>query len=70
MSKLTADSRKKLPRSALAGPDHSYPVPDKTHARIAKAHAPQAVNANRMQETKKDINDVKFDKVLRKKRAS
>lgn len=41
MAKLTAKKRNALPASAFAGPDRSYPVNDKAHARNAKARASQ-----------------------------
>lgn len=41
MARLTAAARKKLPASAFAGPNRSYPVEDKAHARNAKARASQ-----------------------------
>lgn len=37
--KLNASKRNALPKSAFAGPNRSYPIPDKTHARIAKSFA-------------------------------
>jgi hypothetical protein len=39
MSKLTTKERKNLPESDFAGPDRSYPLPDKSHARNALARA-------------------------------
>ena len=41
MSKLSSGARKRLPKSAFAGPDRSYPIPDKSHARNALARASQ-----------------------------
>jgi len=46
MAKLTAAQRKALPKSAFAVPSKapgpgSYPIPDKAHARNAKARAAQ-----------------------------
>lgn len=41
MAELKAKSRNKLPDSKFAGPDRSYPVPDKKHAANAKARATQ-----------------------------
>lgn len=41
--KLTTAARKKIPASKFAGPDRSYPVPDKSHAANAKARATQMV---------------------------
>lgn len=35
MAKLTAKARKKLPASDFAGPDRTFPIEDKKHARAA-----------------------------------
>ncbi len=35
MAKLTAAARRKLPSSVFAGPDRSFPVQDKGHAKAA-----------------------------------
>jgi hypothetical protein len=43
MAKLSAEARRKLPNKTFAGPDRSYPIPDKNHAKAALAlirHAP------------------------------
>jgi len=48
MTKLTSKARNALPASTFAGPDRSYPIPDKSHAANAKARATQAVKAGRM----------------------
>ncbi len=39
MARLTAARRNALPTSAFAGPNRTYPVPDKSHAVFAKAMA-------------------------------
>jgi hypothetical protein len=39
MAKLTTKARKKIPTSEFAGPDRSYPIADKSHARNALARA-------------------------------
>ena len=39
MARLTTAKRKNLPTSAFAGPDRSFPIPDKSHARNALARA-------------------------------
>ena len=39
MGKLTTKARNKLSASSFAGPDRSYPIEDKAHARNAKARA-------------------------------
>ena len=41
MAKLTAKTRNRLPDSAFAGPDRSYPIEDPSHARNALARAAQ-----------------------------
>lgn len=48
MARLTTRARKALPKAAFAGPDRTYPIPDKAHAANAKARVTQAVNAGRM----------------------
>lgn len=48
MAKLTSKQRNKLPAHEFAGPERSYPIPDKSHARNALARVSQAVNAGRM----------------------
>jgi len=64
MGKLSTASRKKLPNSVFAGPDRSYPVPDKAHAANAKARATQAVNAGRISPSMKAKIDAKANKKL------
>lgn len=68
MAKLTTDKRKKLAKSEFAGPDRSYPIPDKKHAANAKARATQAVNAGRMSKTEKEHIDAKANAKLGKKK--
>jgi hypothetical protein len=41
MTKLTAKARKKIPTKDFAGPDRSYPIEDKSHARNALARVSQ-----------------------------
>jgi hypothetical protein len=67
MAKLNASARKRLPAADFAGPDRSYPVPDKAHAANAKARASQAVNAGRMSAGTEKKIDAKADKVLGQK---
>jgi len=35
MAKLTPEERKELPSSTFAGPNRSFPIPDKNHAKAA-----------------------------------
>lgn len=67
VSKLTSKDRNSLPAGKFAGPDRSYPVPDKSHAANAKARASQAENAGRMSASEKAKIDAKADRVLGKK---
>ena len=41
MAKLTSKQRNRLPDSAFAGPDRSYPIENPSHARNALARASQ-----------------------------
>lgn len=66
MAKLTARQRRALPKSDFAGPNNSYPVPDKSHAANAKARATQAVKSGRMSPSAKAKIDAKANRVLGK----
>ncbi len=66
MAKLSTEGRKKLPAGKFAGPDRSYPIEDKAHARNAKARASQAQNAGRISASQEAKIDAKADKVLGK----
>ncbi len=68
MSKLTTEARKKLPSSKYALPakkgeanSGSYPIPDKTHARVAKAYASRFASPS-----EKAKIDAKADRVLKR----
>ncbi len=61
MAKLTAKARKAIPTSKFAGPDRSYPIEDKAHARNAKSRAAQFASPA----LRKKI-DAKADRVLGK----
>ena len=61
MAKLTAKARKAIPTSKFAGPNRSYPIPDKAHAANAKARASQFASP-----TLKSRIDAKANKVLGK----
>ena len=68
MAKLTSKARKALPKSSFAGPDRSYPVEDKSHARNALARVSQAVKAGRMSEGAAAKIRAKANKKLGKKK--
>ncbi len=68
MAKLTTAKRNKLPASKFAGPDKSYPIPDRSHAANAKARATQQANAGRISKAVEARIDAKADRVLGKKK--
>lgn len=41
MAKLTTKARKEIPSKSFAGPDRSYPIEDKSHARNALSRVSQ-----------------------------
>lgn len=45
MARLTGRQRKNLPAAEFAGPNRSFPIPDKAHAANAEARATQGVKA-------------------------
>lgn len=63
MAKLTTKQRNALPASAFAGPNRTYPVPDKAHAANAKARAAQHASPS----LEKRI-DARANKVLKGKK--
>ena len=55
--KLTSAERKRLPSREFAGPGRSYPIPDKSHARNAKARASEMFARGKLSESEyKRIN--------------
>lgn len=66
MAKLSAAKRKKLPADKFAGPDKSYPIPDKSHAANAKARATQMEEDGKLSPSAKKKIDAKANKVLKK----
>lgn len=68
MAKLSTKARKKLPKGEFAGPDRSYPVNDKSHARNAKARASEMEHKGKLSASSKDKIDAKADRVLGKGR--
>lgn len=45
MAKLSAEDRKEMPKGEFAGPGRSFPVNDKTHARMAISGATRSEHA-------------------------
>ena len=69
MAKMTTSRCKSLPKSDFGLPgSRGYPMPDKAHARNAKARASQMVKAGKLSPASKAKIDAKANKVLGKKR--
>lgn len=66
MSRLTAAQRKALPASDFAGPNRSYPVPDKNHAVAAKAFAKRFASPAQEQKIDAKANGVLKPKAKKK----
>jgi hypothetical protein len=67
MATLTEKKRDNLPDSKFGLPDeHKYPMPDKSHARNAKARASQQVKAGNLTKAEKAKIDRKADRILDK----
>lgn len=69
MARLTTRARKALPKSDFGLPgSRAYPMPDKAHARDAKARASAQVNKGRMSRSTEAKIDAKADRKLGKRR--
>jgi hypothetical protein len=67
MAKLTEKKRDSLADSKFGLPDeHKYPMPDKSHARNAKARAAQQKEKGNLSATDKAKIDRKADRMLDK----
>lgn len=66
MAKMSTTTRNKLPNSAFAGPNRSYPVNDRAHAANAKARASQQEAKGNLTPSQKATIDAKANKVLDK----
>ena len=67
MTKLTTKARKLIPKKEFGLPgDRKYPMPDKAHAKNAKARASQMENAGKLSANSKAKIDAKANKVLGK----
>jgi hypothetical protein len=65
MAELTAKKRKSIPKSEYGLPDEKkYPMPDKAHARNAKARASQQQNKGRITAAEEKKIDRKADRIL------
>lgn len=61
MNKATRD---KLPDSAFAGPNRSYPVQDKKHARLAISGASHAEHVGNISKSTQDKITARAERVL------
>ena len=67
MATLTEKKRDKLPESKFGLPEeHKYPMPDKSHARNAKARASQQKKKGNLTAAEKAKIDRKADRILDK----
>ena len=67
MAKLSTEKREKLPDSKFGLPDErKYPMPDKAHARNAKARAAQQEEKGSITSAEEKKIDRKADKILDK----
>lgn len=68
MATLTTSKRNKEPKSEFGLPEErKYPMPDKSHARNAKARASQMQHEGKLSAADKNKIDAKADKILGKK---
>jgi hypothetical protein len=67
MATLSEKKRDKMPESKFGLPDeHKYPMPDKSHARNAKARASQQEKKGNLTSSEKAKIDRKADRILDK----
>jgi hypothetical protein len=67
MATLSEKKRDKLPESKFGLPEeHKYPMPDKSHARNAKARASQQKKKGNLTAAEKAKIDRKADRILDK----
>lgn len=69
MAKLTAAKRKQIPKKEFGLPgEKKYPMPDKSHARNAKARASEMEHKGKLSSSAKSKIDAKADRILGKKK--
>jgi hypothetical protein len=67
MAKLNAAKRKKILKKEFGLPgERKYPMPDKSHARNAKARASEMEHKGKLSASSKSKIDAKADRVLGK----
>lgn len=71
MATLKATKRNRLPKSDFGMPgERKYPMPDKSHARNAKARASQMVKKGKLSKSSMSKIDSKANRVLGKRTLS
>lgn len=69
MARLKAKQRRKLKKSQYGLPgSRKYPMPDKSHARNAKARAAQQVKKGRLSKSSQKKINAKANRILRRKK--
>ena len=67
MTKLTAKTRNKIPKSEFGLPkERKYPMENASHARNAKARASEMEHKGKLSASSKAKIDAKADKILRR----
>ena len=67
MARLTTTKKKAEPKKEFGLPEkRKYPMPDKSHARNAKARASQMEHRGKLSAADKKKVDTKADKILKK----
>ncbi len=65
MGELSTEKRKSLKKSQFGLPEErKYPMPDKSHARNAKARASQQDEKGRLSDAQRERIDRKADRIL------
>jgi hypothetical protein len=68
MTTLTSEERKKIPKKEFGIPrEKKYPMPDKSHARNAKARASEMEHKGKLSSGERAKIDAKADKILNRK---
>lgn len=65
--KLTITRRKSMPSSEFAGPDHSFPINDQTHAKLAIGGATRSEHAGNISHATAEKIKTRARKVLHTK---
>ena len=69
MAKLTTAARKKIPKKEFGMPgEKKYPMPDKNHAKNAKARASEMEHKGKLSKSAESKIDAKADKMLKRKK--